>query len=88
MMKSLMKSIFGSSNERYVASMQKLVSQVNALEDQIEALSDEELSGVGGGNGDGAATGAQQGMGFTAMAFRRPAPSRWRRWIAAGGPWV
>ena len=44
MMKSLMKSIFGSSNERYVASMQKLVSQVNALEDQIQALSDEELS--------------------------------------------
>ncbi|GMM93878.1 preprotein translocase subunit SecA [Qipengyuania sp. MTN3-11] len=44
MMKSLMKSIFGSSNERYVASMQKHVNQVNALEEQIKALSDEELS--------------------------------------------
>ncbi len=44
MIKSLMKSVFGSSNERYVASMQKVVNQVNALEPQIQELTDEELA--------------------------------------------
>jgi preprotein translocase subunit SecA len=37
------KAIFGSSNDRYVKSLDKIVRTINALEPQIEALSDEEL---------------------------------------------
>ncbi len=40
----LAKAIFGSSNDRYVKSMQKVVDQINSLEAEIEALSDEELA--------------------------------------------
>ncbi len=43
MFKTLAKSVFGSSNDRYVKSIGKIVDQVNALEDQIRALSDAEL---------------------------------------------
>ena len=43
MINALMKSIFGTSNDRYVKSLGKIVDQVNALEPQIQALSDEEL---------------------------------------------
>lgn len=43
MLNSLAKSIFGSSNDRYVKSIGKIVNQINALEPQIQALSDEEL---------------------------------------------
>ncbi|AXB76375.1 preprotein translocase subunit SecA [Novosphingobium sp. P6W] len=44
MLGALVKSIFGSSNERYVKSLDKVVAQINAFEPAIEALSDEELS--------------------------------------------
>jgi preprotein translocase subunit SecA len=37
------KKIFGSSNDRYVRSLQKIVNQINDLEPTISALSDEEL---------------------------------------------
>jgi preprotein translocase subunit SecA len=37
------KRIFGSSNDRYVRSLQPLVAKINALEPTIEALSDDEL---------------------------------------------
>ncbi|HEV2866326.1 MAG TPA: preprotein translocase subunit SecA, partial [Allosphingosinicella sp.] len=37
------KSIFGSSNDRYVRSLRKVVEQVNALEPTLSALGDEEL---------------------------------------------
>ncbi|ABC63111.1 preprotein translocase subunit SecA [Erythrobacter litoralis] len=43
MFQTLMKSVFGSSNDRYVKSIGKIVDQINALEDQIKALSDEAL---------------------------------------------
>jgi preprotein translocase subunit SecA len=43
MLNTVMKSIFGSSNERYVKSMGKTVQQINALEPQIQALTDEQL---------------------------------------------
>ena len=43
MIQTLMKSIFGSSNDRYVKSLGKIVNQINALEPQIQALSDAEL---------------------------------------------
>ena len=43
MLKTIMKSVFGSSNDRYVKSMGKIVNQINALEPQIQALSDDEL---------------------------------------------
>ncbi|MXO61505.1 preprotein translocase subunit SecA [Qipengyuania oceanensis] len=43
MMNVFMKSIFGSSNDRYVKSIGKVVNQINALEPQIQALSDAEL---------------------------------------------
>ncbi|MFL0671941.1 MAG: preprotein translocase subunit SecA [Erythrobacter sp.] len=43
MFDALMKSVFGSSNDRYVKSLGKIINQINALEPQISALSDEEL---------------------------------------------
>jgi preprotein translocase subunit SecA len=39
------KKIFGSSNDRYVRSLQKTVNQVNALETTISAMTDDELKG-------------------------------------------
>ncbi|MEH6789643.1 preprotein translocase subunit SecA [Parasphingorhabdus sp.] len=44
MLGGLAKSIFGSANDRYVKSMQKVVDAVNAFEPEIEVLSDEDLS--------------------------------------------
>ncbi|MEC8179411.1 MAG: preprotein translocase subunit SecA, partial [Pseudomonadota bacterium] len=40
---SVMKSVFGSSNDRYVKSLHKIVAQINALEPDMQALSDDEL---------------------------------------------
>jgi preprotein translocase subunit SecA len=45
MLGKIAKSVFGSSNDRYVKSIMKIVGKINALEDQISALSDEELQG-------------------------------------------
>ncbi len=39
------KAVFGSSNDRYVKSIMKIVGRINALEDGIATLSDEELKG-------------------------------------------
>ncbi|NVD44222.1 preprotein translocase subunit SecA [Qipengyuania atrilutea] len=44
MMNAIFKSMFGSSNDRYVRSMGKIVNQINGLEEQIQSLSDEELA--------------------------------------------
>ncbi|MET0362179.1 MAG: preprotein translocase subunit SecA, partial [Sphingobium sp.] len=41
---ALAKSFFGSSNERYVKSLDKIVKQIAAFEPALEALSDDELS--------------------------------------------
>ncbi|WP_133365187.1 preprotein translocase subunit SecA [Qipengyuania sediminis] len=43
MFQSVMKSFFGSSNDRYVRSMGKVVQAINALEPQIQALTDDQL---------------------------------------------
>ena len=43
MLGTLAKKIFGSSNDRLVASLQREVAAINALEPQMAALSDEEL---------------------------------------------
>ena len=43
MLGSVAKAIFGSSNDRYVKSMMKIVAKINDFEDQIAALSDEDL---------------------------------------------
>ncbi len=43
MFNTLMKSVFGSANERYVKTLGKTVNQINALEPQLQALSDDEL---------------------------------------------
>ncbi|MBX7513022.1 preprotein translocase subunit SecA [Qipengyuania sp. GH38] len=43
MFKLLAKSLFGSSNERYVKSIGKIVNEINALEPQLQELSDDEL---------------------------------------------
>ena len=40
---SIAKSLFGSSNDRYVASIRKIVEKINALEPQMEALDDAAL---------------------------------------------
>ena len=45
MFQNIAKSLFGSSNDRYVKSLGKIVNQVNALEPDIQALSDDELKG-------------------------------------------
>ena len=39
------KAIFGSSNERYIKSLQPIVRQINALEPQYEAMDDATLQG-------------------------------------------
>ncbi|TYC86903.1 preprotein translocase subunit SecA [Novosphingobium sp. BW1] len=44
MLGALVKNIFGSSNERYVKSLRKVVDQITAFEPAIEAMSDEELA--------------------------------------------
>jgi len=44
MLNSVMKAVFGSSNDRYVKSLGKIVNQINALEPQLQALTDEELA--------------------------------------------
>src|SRR3546814_10042909 len=43
MFQTIAKSRFGSSNDRYVKTIGKIVNQINALEPQIQALSDDEL---------------------------------------------
>ena len=40
---SIAKSLFGSSNDRYVASIRKIVEKINAFEPQMEALDDAAL---------------------------------------------
>ncbi|MGE0179443.1 MAG: preprotein translocase subunit SecA, partial [Sphingomonas sp.] len=37
------KAIFGSSNDRYVRSLRKIVDRINAFEPTISAMTDEEL---------------------------------------------
>ena len=44
MLGALVKSIFGSSNERYVKSLEKIVQQINGFEPTLEACTDEELA--------------------------------------------
>ena len=44
MLNSVMKAVFGSSNDRYVKSLGKIVNQINALEPQLQALTDDELA--------------------------------------------
>ena len=43
MFQTIAKSLFGSSNDRYVKSIGKIINQINALEPQIQALTDNEL---------------------------------------------
>jgi preprotein translocase subunit SecA len=45
MLAGFAKAIFGSSNDRYVRSLRKIVDKVNALEPGVNAMSDEELQG-------------------------------------------
>ncbi|OYW49606.1 MAG: preprotein translocase subunit SecA [Novosphingobium sp. 28-62-57] len=41
---SIAKALFGSSNDRYVKSLDKIVRQIAAFEPQLQAMSDEELA--------------------------------------------
>ncbi|AWW74549.1 preprotein translocase subunit SecA [Erythrobacter sp. KY5] len=43
MFNKIVKSVFGSSNDRYVKSLGKIVDKINALEPMIQELSDEAL---------------------------------------------
>lgn len=45
MFNAIVKSVFGSANDRYVKSLSKIVNQINALEPQVQTLSDLELQG-------------------------------------------
>ncbi len=44
MLGAIVKSIFGSSNERYVKSLDKQVRQIAAFESELQAMSDDELA--------------------------------------------
>ena len=44
MLGALVKSIFGSSNERYIKSLDKSVRQIATFEPSLEAMSDDELA--------------------------------------------
>ncbi|MCJ7422302.1 preprotein translocase subunit SecA [Sphingomicrobium astaxanthinifaciens] len=46
MFAGLAKSLFGSSNDRYVAKLRKIVDVINGHESTFEAMSDEELQGM------------------------------------------
>ena len=46
MLGALVKTVFGSSNDRYVKSLDKIVQQINALEPDMEALSEKQLQGL------------------------------------------
>jgi preprotein translocase subunit SecA len=41
---SIAKAIFGSSNDRYVKSLDKIIKQINAFEDDLATFSDDELT--------------------------------------------
>ncbi len=43
MWQAIAKSVFGSSNDRYVKSLDKIVARINALEEQLADFSDDEL---------------------------------------------
>jgi preprotein translocase subunit SecA len=43
MLGSIAKSLFGSSNDRYVKSIMKIVTKINAYEDEFAAFSDDQL---------------------------------------------
>ena len=43
MIGALAKAVFGSANDRYVRSLDKIVAHINALEPQLETFSDAEL---------------------------------------------
>jgi len=43
MLGAIARTIFGSSNERYVKSLQPIVNRINGFEADISALSDDEL---------------------------------------------
>ncbi|MDQ0250638.1 preprotein translocase subunit SecA [Sphingomonas kyeonggiensis] len=45
MLGGIAKSLFGSSNDRYVKSLGSIVNKINGFEPAISAMSDEELSG-------------------------------------------
>ena len=44
MLGSIAKAIFGSSNDRYVKSLDKIVRQINGFEPTMEAMTDDELT--------------------------------------------
>ncbi len=44
MLGALAKNLFGSSNDRYVKSLEKIVARINAFEPALEAMSDDELT--------------------------------------------
>ncbi|MCX7676799.1 MAG: preprotein translocase subunit SecA, partial [Alteraurantiacibacter sp.] len=43
MWQKIAKSIFGSANDRYIKSLDKIVARINALEPQLQDFSDDEL---------------------------------------------
>ncbi|MFN7158038.1 MAG: preprotein translocase subunit SecA [Erythrobacter cryptus] len=43
MFNTIIKSVFGSANDRYIKAARKIVAKINALEPQMQAMSDEEL---------------------------------------------
>src|SRR5262245_28631001 len=44
MLGAIAKTLFGSSNDRYVKSLDKFVQTINAFEPEMEAMSDDQLA--------------------------------------------
>ena len=44
MLGTIAKTLFGSSNERYVKSLQPIIRKINAFEPQMQALGDDDLA--------------------------------------------
>ncbi|MDE2621526.1 MAG: preprotein translocase subunit SecA, partial [Sphingomonadales bacterium] len=43
MLGALAKAVFGSSNDRYVKKLEKIVARINAFEPELEAMSEDQL---------------------------------------------
>ncbi len=43
MIDKFLTKVFGSSNQRYIKTLQPLVLRINALEPEVKKLSDEEM---------------------------------------------
>ena len=78
---AIAKAVFGSSNDRYVKSLDKIVQQINLFETNLSAMSDEELTGLVAQISPvqariGAAAGAEVAVQLPSISRRAPVVSQ------------